>query len=338
MINFLRKLLFPIAIIYWFVTFVRNLLYDLDFFKSKSYNLPIIAIGNLSAGGTGKTPHTEYLIRLLKNNYKVAVLSRGYKRSTKGFVVANEAVSASELGDESYQIYTKFTDVTVAVCEDRQTGIENLIYTKNPDVIFLDDAFQHRKVKASFYILLTAYDDLFSDDYILPFGNLRESAIGKKRANLVIVTKCPATLSEVEQDKVKQKLGVHVPVFFTSIDYDTEVFSAVKGINVSNVISKEKVIVAGIAKPKYFVDYLNSGKDKVLIYPDHHNFSAQEISELNALSQDKMLVTTEKDFVRLNGKIKPDNLFYLPIKVKFLNLETEFQSVISNIITLGNKN
>lgn len=334
----LRKILFPIAIIYWFVTFVRNLLYDLDFFKSKSYNLPIIAIGNLSAGGTGKTPHTEYLIRLLKDNYKVAVLSRGYKRSTKGFVLANEAISASELGDESYQIHTKFPDVTVAVCEDRQTGIENLISAKNPDVIFLDDAFQHRKVKASFYILLTAYDDLFSDDYILPFGNLRESAIGKKRANLVIVTKCPSTLSEVEQDKVKQKLSVHVPVFFTSIDYDTEVFSAEKGINVSNVISKEKVIVAGIAKPKYFVDYLNSGHDKVLIYPDHHNFSAQEISELNALAQDKMLVTTEKDFVRLNGKINSDKLFYLPIKVKFLNLETEFQSVISNVIPLENKN
>jgi tetraacyldisaccharide 4'-kinase len=331
--NFLRKILFPISIIYWLVTFVRNWLYDVGFFKSKSYNLPIIAIGNLSAGGTGKTPHTEYLIRLLKDNYKVAVLSRGYKRSTKGFVLANEVISASELGDESYQIHTKFPDVSVAVCEDRQTGIENLISTIKPDVILLDDAFQHRKVKAGFYILLTAYDDLFSDDYILPFGNLRESAIGKKRSNLVVVTKCPATLSEQEQDKVKRKLKVNVPVFFTSIDYDTEVFSAEKVINVSDVISKEKVIVAGIAKPKYFIDYLNSGKDKVLIYPDHHNFSEQEISELNSLAQDKILVTTEKDFVRLNGKINSDNLFYLPIKSKFLNSEIEFQTLIRKLIT-----
>jgi tetraacyldisaccharide 4'-kinase len=331
--NFLRKILFPIAIIYWLVTFIRNWLYDVGFFKSKSYNLPIIAIGNLSAGGTGKTPHTEYLIRLLKDNYKVAVLSRGYKRSTKGFVLANEVISASELGDESYQIHTKFPDVSVVVCEDRQTGIENLISTIKPDVILLDDAFQHRKVKAGFYILLTAYDDLFSDDYILPFGNLRESAIGKKRSNLVVVTKCPATLSEQEQDKVKQKLKVNVPVFFTSIDYDTEVFSAKKAINVSDVISKEKVIVAGIAKPKYFIDYLNSGKDKVMIYPDHHNFSKQEISGLDALAQDKIVVTTEKDFVRLNGKINSDNLFYLPIKSKFLNSEIEFQTLIRKLIT-----
>lgn len=328
----LRKILFPIAIIYWLVTFVRNWLYDVGFFKSKSYNLPIIAIGNLSAGGTGKTPHTEYLIRLLKDKYKIAVLSRGYKRSTKGFVLANETISAAELGDESYQIHTKFSDVSVAVCEDRQTGIENLISAINPDVILLDDAFQHRKVKASFYILLTAYDDLFSDDYILPFGNLRESAIGKNRANLVIVTKCPAALSDQEQEQVKQKLDVNVPIFFTAIDYDTEVFSAEKSINVSDVISKEKVIVAGIAKPKYFIDYLNSGKDIILIYPDHHNFSEQEISELNTFAQDEIIVTTEKDFMRLNGKIKPENLFYLPIKSKFLNSETEFQTLITKTI------
>ncbi len=330
----LRKILFPIAIIYWLVTFVRNWLYDVGFFKSKSYDLPIIAIGNLSAGGTGKTPHTEYLIRLLKDKYNVAVLSRGYKRSTKGFVLAIEGISAAELGDESYQIHAKFPDVSVAVCEDRQTGIESLIATINPDVILLDDAFQHRKVKAGFYVLLTAYDDLFSDDFILPFGNLRESAMGKKRANLVIVTKCPVTLSEQKQELVKQKLKVKVPVFFTSIDYDTEVFGTENTMNVSEVITKEKVIVAGIAKPKYFIDYLNSGKDKVMIYPDHHNFSDQEILELNAIAQDKMLVTTEKDYVRLNGKINSDKLFYLPIKVKFLNSENEFQPLILKNINL----
>ena len=328
----LRKILFPIAIIYWLVTFIRNWLYDVGFFKSKSYNLPIIAIGNLSAGGTGKTPHTEYLIQLLKDNHKIAVLSRGYKRSTKGFILANETVSAEELGDESYQIFTKFRDISVAVCEDRQIGIENLISKINPDVILLDDAFQHRKVKAGFYILLTAYDDLFSDDYILPFGNLRESAIGKKRANLVVVTKCPVNLSEQEQEKVKQKLDVNVPVFFTSIDYDTEILGSENSLHVSEIISKEKVIVAGIAKPKYFVDYLNSGKDKVMIYPDHHNFSEQEILELNNLAQDKVLVTTEKDFMRLNGKIKSERLYYLPIKIKFLNSENEFQTQITKIV------
>lgn len=333
----LRKILFPIAIIYWLVTFIRNWLYDLSFFKSKSYNLPIIAIGNLSAGGTGKTPHTEYLIRLLKDKYKVAVLSRGYKRSTKGFVLANEVISASELGDESYQIYSKFPEVAVAVCEDRRTGIENLMSIHHPDVVLLDDAFQHRKVKASFYILLTAYDDLFSDDYILPFGNLREPSTGKKRANLVIVTKCPNTISDSEQERVKQKLNVDVPVFFTSIDYDTEAFGTDKKISVVDVIAQEKVIIAGIAKPKYFIDYLNSGNDKVMIYPDHHNFSEQEISELNVLAQDKILVTTEKDFVRLNGKIKSDKLYYLPIQSKFLNSENDFQNLISETIKPENK-
>ena len=328
--NFIRKLLFPLGVVYWLVTFIRNWLYDLGIFTSKSYDLPIIAIGNLSAGGTGKTPQTEYIIRLLKDSYKIAVLSRGYKRSTKGFVLANDIVSAAELGDESYQIRTKFKDIAVAVCEDRQTGIENLISNINPDIILLDDAFQHRKVKAGFYILLTAYDDLFSDDFILPYGNLRESAIGKKRANIVVVTKCPQNITEKNKDKVKLKLNVSVPVFFTSIDYDTNVYSSLNSIEVSEIKKIEKVILCGIAKPKYFIDYLNSGNDKVMIYPDHHNFSEVEILELNELSKNKIIVTTEKDFMRLNGKINGSNLFYLPIQTKFISEKEKFDSTLTS--------
>ena len=328
--NFLRKLLFPFGGVYWLVTFIRNWLYDLGVFPSKSYDLPIIAIGNLNAGGTGKTPQTEYLIRLLKDTYKIAVLSRGYKRSSKGFVLADYVVTASELGDESFQMYSKFPEISVAVCDDRQTGIDNLISNNNPDIILLDDAFQHRKVKAGFYILLTAYDDLFSNDFILPFGNLRESAIGKKRTNLVVVTKCPQNISELNKDDVKLKLNVNVPIFFTSIDYDSDVFGSENSISVSDIISKEKVIVAGIAKPKYFVDYLNSGTDKVMIYPDHHNFSEAEISEINELSKDKIIVTTEKDFMRLNGKINSSNLFYLPIQSKFVSEKEQFDTLLTN--------
>ncbi len=328
--NFIRKLLFPLGGLYWLITFIRNWLYDLGIFTSKSYELPVIAIGNLSAGGTGKTPQTEYIIRLLKDTYKIAVLSRGYKRSSKGFVLANDVVTASELGDESFQMYSKFPEISVAVCEDRQTGIDNLISNSNPDIILLDDAFQHRKVKAGFYILLTAYDDLFSDDFILPFGNLRESVIGKKRANLFVVTKCPKNISELNKDEVKLKLNVNAPVFFTSIDYDSKVFSTENSFSVSDILSKEKVIVAGIAKPKYFIDYLNSGTDKVMIYPDHHNFSEVEISEINELSKDKIIVTTEKDFMRLNGKIKSSNLFYLPIQSKFISDKEQFDALISN--------
>jgi tetraacyldisaccharide 4'-kinase len=331
---FLRKLLFPLGGVYWLVTFIRNWLYDLGFFTSKSYQLPIIAIGNLSAGGTGKTPQTEYIIRLLKDTYKIAVLSRGYKRSTKGFVLANNVVNASELGDESYQMYSKFPEISVAVCEDRQTGINNLISNSNPDIILLDDAFQHRKVKAGFYILLTAYDDLFSDDFILPFGNLRESTIGKKRANIVIVTKCPQNITDKNKDEVKLKLKLNenVPVFFTSIDYDSNVYNTENSISVLDIISKEKVIVVGIAKPKYFIDYLNSGNDKVMIYSDHHNFTEVEISELNEFSKDKIIVTTEKDFMRLNGKINSRNLFYLPIQSKFISEKTKFDSLVTNWI------
>ncbi|WP_396181389.1 tetraacyldisaccharide 4'-kinase [Flavobacterium sp.] len=327
---FLRKLLFPIGGLYWLITFIRNWLYDLGLFSSKSYDLPIIAIGNLSTGGTGKTPQTEYIIRLLKDTYKIAVLSRGYKRSTKGFLLANAAVSAAKLGDESYQIHTKFKDIAVAVCENRQAGIDNLILNSNPDIILLDDAFQHRKVKAGFYILLTAYDDLFADDFILPFGNLRESSIGKKRANLVVVTKCPQNITEKNKNEVKLKLNINVPVFFASIDYDSNVYGTENSLSVSDIISKEKVILAGIAKPKYFIDYLTSGNDKVMIFPDHHNFSENEISEIYNASKDKILITTEKDFMRLQGKIPPNNLYYLPIQSKFVSEKEQFETLLTN--------
>ena len=182
--NFLRKILFPLAFLYWLITFIRNWLYDKGIFKSSSFNIPIIAVGNLSVGGTGKTPQIEYLIRLLSENYKVAVLSRGYKRTTEGFILADEKATASSIGDEPFQFYSKFPNIQVAVDANRKYGIENLLQLSNkPDVILLDDAFQHRKVKAGFYILLTAFDDLFCDDYILPFGNLREPSSGKKRAD-----------------------------------------------------------------------------------------------------------------------------------------------------------
>jgi len=326
----LRKLLFPLGGLFWLITFIRNWLYDLGLFSSKSYDLPIIAIGNLSTGGTGKTPLTEYIIQLLKDTYKIAVLSRGYKRSTKGFLLANAAFSAAELGDESFQMYSKFPEISVAVCEDRQTGIDNLISNSNPEIILLDDAFQHRKVKAGLYILLTAYDDLFADDFILPFGNLRESTIGKKRANMVVVTKCPSNITASNKEEVKAKLNVNVPVFFTSIDYDSNVIGSENSLLVSNIISTEKVIVAGIAKPKYFIDYLNSGNDKVMIYPDHHNFTENEILALNELSKDKILVTTEKDFMRLKGKVNADNLYYLPIQSKFVSDKDKFDSLVVN--------
>ena len=318
--NFLRKILFPLAFLYWLITFIRNWLYDKGIFKSSSFNIPIIAVGNLSVGGTGKTPQIEYLIRLLSENYKVAVLSRGYKRTTEGFILADEKATASSIGDEPFQFFSKFSNIQVAVDANRKNGIENLLQLSNkPDVILLDDAFQHRKVKAGFYILLTAYDDLFCDDYILPFGNLREPSSGKKRADMIIVTKCPNDLSELAQQKIREKLKVKQPVFFTTIQYDDYVFGNESKLLVSEIQSETKVLVAGIAKPKLFFDFLKNETDEALVFPDHHHFSKQDCKQILAKANGRKIITTEKDFVRLNGLLPKEQLFYLSIKSTFLN-------------------
>lgn len=316
----LRKILFPLAFLYWLITFIRNWLYDKGIFKSFSFDIPIIAVGNLSVGGTGKTPQIEYLIRLLSDKYKVAVLSRGYKRTTEGFILADENATASSIGDEPFQFFSKFPNIQVAVDANRKNGIENLLQLKDkPDVILLDDAFQHRKVKAGFYILLTAYDDMFCDDYILPFGNLREPSSGKKRANMIIVTKCPKDLSEIAQQKIKEKLKVKQPVFFTTIQYDDCIFGNDSQLLVSEIQSESKVLVAGIAKPKLFFDFLKAEKDETLVFPDHHHFSKQDCEQILAKANGRKIITTEKDFVRLNGLLPKEQLFYLPIKSTFLN-------------------
>jgi tetraacyldisaccharide 4'-kinase len=188
--NLLRKILFPFAILYGFITSIRNFLFDTGILRSYSFDLPVIAVGNLSVGGTGKTPQIEYLIRLLSDKYKVATLSRGYKRQSEGFVLANSTSDAVQLGDEPFQFYQKFKNIQVAVDANRKNGIEQLLSNSNaPEVILLDDAFQHRKVKAGFYIMLTSFGDLYCNDFMLPTGNLRESRNGVQRANVVIVTK-----------------------------------------------------------------------------------------------------------------------------------------------------
>lgn len=316
----LRKILFPLAFLYWLITFIRNWLYDKGIFKSSSFNIPIIAVGNLSVGGTGKTPQIEYLIRLLSDKYKVAVLSRGYKRTTEGFILADEKATASSIGDEPFQFYSKFSNIQVAVDANRKNGIENLLQHPNrPDVILLDDAYQHRKVKAGYYILLTAYDDLFCDDYILPFGNLREPSSGKKRADMIIVTKCPNDLSELAQQKIREKLKVKQPVFFTTIQYDDYVFGNESKLLVSEIQSESKVLVAGIAKPKLFFDFLKNETDEALVFQDHHHFSKQDCEQILAKANGRKIITTEKDFVRLNGLLPKEQLFYLSIKSTFLN-------------------
>jgi len=335
----LRKILFPIGIIYWIVTFIRNFFYDRGIFKSHSFDDPIIAVGNLSVGGTGKSPQIEYLIRLLSDKYKVATLSRGYKRSTTGFVLADYTATAKTLGDEPYQFYSKYPKTIVAVDEDRVEGIEILLELDNkPDLILLDDAFQHRKVKAGFYILLTAYDDLFCDDFILPFGNLRESNMGKKRADMIIVTKCPININELAQQKIIDKLKVTQPVYFTSIVYDEYVYSETEKVLVEELKKEDKIVVAGIAKPQPFFSFLKVNLNETLVFSDHHDFEEKDIATILNKAKNKKIITTEKDYVRLRGLLPKEQLYYLPIQSQFIDLGSDFDKKIMNYVEQSSRN
>ena len=330
-----RKLLFPFSIIYGFIVAVRNWFYDIGFFKSYSFDIPIIAVGNLSVGGTGKTPQIEYLIRLLSANYKVAVLSRGYKRHSKGFLLANEKATATTIGDEPFQYFQKFKNIQVAVDSNRVKGINRLLSgTKKPEIILLDDAFQHRKVKAGFYILLTTYADLYCDDYVLPMGNLRESKVGARRADIIIVTKCPKNISTYEQNAIKNKLKLQPrqPLVFSFIDYNDSVINKTKSIKIDDLRTINKLIIAGIAKPKPFIDFIKNDDDDILIFPDHHHFTQKDLNEIDKKSKNKIIITTEKDYVRLQNTLLKSKLYYLGIQSKFVEVDNQFETKILNFI------
>lgn len=331
----LRFLLFPFAALYSLITGIRNFLYNQGIFKSYTAPVPTIVVGNLSVGGTGKSPQIEYLIRLLSDKYKLATLSRGYKRQSEGFVLANENTKVEDVGDEPFQFFSKFKNIRVAVDANRTHGIQQLLQLENsPEVILLDDAYQHRKVKASCYILLTTYNDLYCDDFVLPVGNLRESKTGAKRAKAVIVTKCPPTLSDSEKEKIKAKLKLesHQKLFFTTIGYDDFIFSKVQKLSVSEIKSQPKIILAGIAKPEPFFNQLKNENDLLLKYPDHHNFSDKEIEEIKNKANGKIIVTTEKDYVRIKDKFDSNQLYYLPIKTEFLGNQEVFDGLIVDVI------
>lgn len=332
MIN-LRYLFFPFAILYGWITSARNFLYDVGFLKSFSFDVPVIVVGNLSVGGTGKTPQIEYLIRLLSPNYKLATLSRGYKRKSTGFILADSNSSAEILGDEPFQIHKKFPQIQVAVDADRKNGIEKLLSLKEkPDVILLDDAFQHRRVKAGFYIMLSAFDDLFYSDLILPTGNLRESRRGASRADLIIITKCPRDLSEIEQQNIKEKIGAKVPVFFSFIDYDDLIFNQNESKKLSEVMSLDKLVVAGIAKPEPFFKHLNAANDECMVFPDHHFFTEKDIQQIEEKAKNKIIITTEKDYVRLSNQNLKAPIYYLPIKSSFVTNNELFDSEVLNFL------
>ncbi|MFH6958458.1 tetraacyldisaccharide 4'-kinase [Flavobacterium aquidurense] len=330
-----RILLFPFAILYGFITSIRNFLFDKGILKSTSFDIPVIAVGNLSVGGTGKTPQIEYLIRLLSDRYKVATLSRGYKRKSEGFVLASATSNAEIVGDEPFQFYQKFPNIQVAVDADRTNGIIQLLsQNEKPQVVLLDDAYQHRKVKAGFYILLSSYDDLYADDFMLPTGNLRESRSGANRANIIIVTKCPKDLSSEEQEQIrlKLKLTCSQQIYFTYIDYDDFIYSKEGKIAVNEIKNESKLLLAGIAKPTPFFDYLKNENDECLTFPDHHHFSDEDLETILNKAQNKKIITTEKDYVRLKDSKLISHLYYLPIKSTFINHQQNFDATVLEYI------
>ena len=330
----LRYILFPIVPLYYAVTWLRNTFYDYDIYKSKTYDFPVICVGNLSVGGTGKTPMIEYLIRLLQDEYRIATLSRGYKRKTKGFYLADDNAKANTLGDEPFQFYKKFGDrIQVAVDGDRQNGIHNLMQQEScPEVILLDDAFQHRKVNARLNILLSTYNDLYTTDCVLPLGNLREPRAGAERAHIIVVSKCPENLKPSEKLQIIKKINPkdYQDVFFSRISYADEVFSEDKSLTIDSL--NKFTLVTGIANAEPLLNHLKSkGLDfDHLNFNDHYNFTKKDI-DLFAIKS--MIVTTEKDYVRLykqhslKGKV-----YYLPIKV-LIDKNESFDALIRQFTT-----
>ena len=331
--HLLRKLLFPISLVYGLVVFVRNRFYDLGVLSSKSFTTKTICVGNLSVGGTGKTPMIEVLVRLLQNKYRIAILSRGYKRKSKGFLLATRETSVEYLGDEPYQLKSKFPEVSVAVDADRRNGISRLEEMVGPEVILLDDAFQHRKVKPDFSILLTAYDNLYIDDWYLPTGNLRDAKGEARRANIILVTKCPEKLSGLEKKSLTAKINPspNQKVLFSYLAYN----KVLKGSNIKLEELKDKklTLVTGIANPSPLVDFLqNEGISfEHMEFNDHHFFSEQELS---ILKKKENILTTEKDYVRL--KVKISKLHYIEISHQFMDGDDHiFEEELQRFMTLN---
>lgn len=312
----LRILLFPFSVLYGIVVYFRNRFYDWGIFKSISYKTPVICVGNLSVGGTGKTPMIEVLITLLSDTYKVAVLSRGYKRKSKGFVLANANSTVEDLGDEPYQIFSKYADVTVAVDADRQNGIAILERDNKPDVILLDDAFQHRKVKPGFSILLTTCNNLYVSDWYLPTGNLRDSKVEASRADIIVVTKNPSDSTEKDHLKIKNKLNAkpNQKTFFSYLDYDT-VLKGNGPLKTLTDLANEKItLVTGIANAKPLLKFLNENgiSFEHMRFKDHHDFTEQDF---RSIASKPNIITTEKDYMRLKSRINACN--YIAIKHAF---------------------
>ena len=350
MLKSFKYLLLPISLVYGIVVWLRNWLFDKNILKSAAFNFPVICVGNLAVGGTGKTPMVEYLIRLLKHEFVIATISRGYKRKTKGFGIANDNTTALEIGDEPMQFHQKFPDVVVAVGEERIVAIPQLLHQRpQTEVIILDDAFQHRQVRAGLNIILTDCANLYTRDFILPAGDLRDVRSSSKRADIIIVTKCDPGLSETEKQNIIAELNPlpNQAVYFTAIVYDKPYHLFTKEII---TISHDYgiLLVCGIANPAPLKAELTKHADSydMLRYPDHHIFHSNDLKEIKQqfekiTSPKKIVLTTEKDGVRLEKfatELKDFPIYAVPIKHTFLfNAEEEFNLQVTAFIKSFNK-
>lgn len=341
-----RILLFPLAIIYWLIILARNKLYDKEIFSSSSFGFPLICIGNLSVGGTGKSPMVEYLVKNLKDKFRVATLSRGYKRKTRGYTLANESSDALEVGDEPMQFHLKFPDVPVAVGEERLDAIPQLLQDKpETECIILDDAFQHRAVKAGLNILLTDCNNLFTRDFFLPTGDLRDLKASYRRAEIIIITKCDPGLTEEKKKAIAKEIDPlpNQCLFFTANLYADPYKILDQDKTIKLTTGKEVLLVTGIANPQPLKDLLhdNSKTYYMLHYPDHHIFSIDDWKEIkkrfeNLEGKQKIILTTEKDAVRLvkfGEELNTVPLYVLPLEHHFLFNEGEtFLAIVKGFI------
>lgn len=335
-----KFLLYPFAAIYGLIVSLRNFLYDYKIFKSTEFEIPVISIGNITVGGTGKTPHTEYLVELLRKQFLVTTISRGYKRKTKGFQEVEVGSLATAIGDEPLQIKTKFSNIQVVVDEKRVHAIEKIqrqAASQLPDIILLDDAYQHRSVSAGINILLIDFNRPIDRDRLLPVGRLRESKWQMKRANVIIYTKCPQEISPITRRILMKDVNLrpYQNLFFTTMVYEplAPVFPE-EAIPTPRLASDRVsvLLVTGIANPEHLQKYLSNFSENItsLKFPDHHHFNAANIQQIEQKfatieAANKIIITTEKDSMRLKDMdLSPSlkaNLFYIPLKIKFLHSE-----------------
>lgn len=338
---YLKFLLYPFAVLYHLATSVRNYLFDIGYKRSFEFDANVIGIGNLTVGGTGKTPMVEYLIRLLDDK-KVATLSRGYGRTTTGFRVADDADTALTIGDEPLQLYKKFSPIAVTVGEERAMAIPEIIARLNPDVILMDDAYQHRYVKPSISLLLSDFTRPFYKDYVMPMGRLRESRRGAARADAIIVTKCPGGLSETDRKAIAREIGKYgkAPVFFSTLSYDAPI-----AVNEQHKSAGTDVILfSGLGNNKPLTQYVSAQftlKDTIS-FPDHHRYTVKDMDKIEARFRqipgtDKSIMTTEKDFVKLldepvYSRVRHWPLFYIPVAITFLEEGGQFDRMVKGAI------